>query len=132
MNDATAGWEKVGGGAQADAWDFKNGKKSVSGQYVEKRTGLGPKNSTMYILEQPDGVLVGVWGSVAINTKFDNVQIGDEVKIDYLGMTKSKSGNDYHNFDLFRRPGGAVATGDDAGNSSVGEDDTDEIFDDLP
>lgn len=124
MNDA--GWEKVGGGAQADAWDFKNGAKTVSGVFVEKRTNLGPKNSTMYILEQPDGSLVGVWGSIAINTKFDNVQIGDEVKIDYLGMTKSKSGNSYHNFDLFRRPGSGVASTEATG------DDTEDIFDDLP
>lgn len=125
MSDA--GWEKVGGGAQAEAWDFKNGNKTVTGVYVEKRTNLGPKQSTMYILEQPDGSLVGVWGSVAINTKFDNVQVGDEVKIDYLGLTKSKSGNSYHNFDLFRRPG----QGGGAETATKG-DDTGDIFDDLP
>lgn len=125
MNDSS--WEKVGGGAQAEAWDFKNGSKTITGIYVEKRTGLGPKNSTMYILEQPDGSLVGVWGSIAINTKFDNVQVGDEVKIDYLGMTKSKSGNSYHNFDLFRRPAGSSSS-----ESSSSEDDTEDIFQGIP
>lgn len=123
MNDTN--WEKVGGGAQAEAWDFQNGIKTVTGVYVEKRTGLGQKNSSMYILEQPDGETIGVWETAALKTKFENVSIGDEVKIDYLGKVKSKSGNSYHNFDLFRRPGNATA-------ADSTKDDTEDIFNDLP
>jgi len=116
------GWEKVSNGEQAEAWKFKE-DKSVQGRYVEKRENLGPKNSVMYILEKGDGSLAGVWETAALRTKFESVQIGDEVKIDYLGVAKSKAGNTYHNFDFFKRAGGPV---DEAA------DDTEDIFNDLP
>jgi hypothetical protein len=119
-------WEKVGMGEQADAWNFKE-NKSTSGVYIEKRTNLGPKQSTMYILEQPDGTLVGVWEATALKSKFESVQIGDEVKIEYLGMAKSKGGNNYHNFELFKRT--PVKTESEVESA---EDDTDDVFNGLP
>lgn len=120
------GWEKVSNGEQAEAWKFKE-DKVVQGKYVEKRDGLGHNNATMYILEQPDGTLAGVWETAALRTKFESVVIGDEVKIEYLGVTKSKTGNNYHNFDFYRRPGSdAEATDTNSG------DDTEDIFNDLP
>ena len=122
MNDGE--WQKVGGGEQADIWDFSK-SKSVSGVYTEKRTNLGPKNGTLYILEQPDGSLVGIWEKTALKTKFDSINIGDEVKIEYIGVAKSKNGNNYHNFDVFRRSAGEAS-------SAPSDDDTEDIFNDLP
>lgn len=120
------GWEKVSNGEQAEAWKFKE-DKTVQGKYVEKREGLGHNNSTMYILEQPDGTLAGVWETAALKTKFESVSVGDEVKIDYVGVAKSKTGNTYHNFDFYRRPG----DGNEA-PAQESADDTEDIFDDLP
>jgi len=124
MNDTN--WEKVGGGEQANAWKFKE-NKSTSGIYVEKRINLGPKQSTMYILEQPGGDLVGVWETTALKSKFENVKVGDEVRIEYLGMAKSKMGNNYHNFELFKR---TPVKG--ASEVEETEDDTDDVFNGLP
>ena len=128
MNDDKK-WEKVTAGEQADAWEFKT-DKNISGRYVEKRTGLGQKNSTMYILEKEDGVLAGVWETATLKSKFDNVRVGDEVKIEYTGLVKAqKGGNDYHgfNFHVHRSAGPAPVTA-----TTATADDTEDIFDDMP
>ncbi len=126
--DDSQGWETVGGGERAEEWKYKEAKgadKTVTGVYVEKRTNLGKYNSTLHVLRKADDSLVGVWGSTALENKFDTTQIGNEVRIEYLGMVKSKDGNDYHDFKFEKRQTSVPG-------ADVNQDDTDDIFDKLP
>jgi hypothetical protein len=97
-------WNKVGGGENAEAWNYRE-DKNITGKLVQRKTGVGPNNSNMYMLEQKDGKLVGVWGSTLLNDRFSQVSIGNYVKIEYLGKEQSpKTGRSYHNFEFYVAP----------------------------
>lgn len=96
MND----WIEVGAG---DTWDFKEVKELV-GTYISKQENVGLKNSNLYTVKKSDGKTIGVWGNTMLDEKFKNIQIGDDVKIVYLGEETSKSGNKYHNFKFYHKP----------------------------
>lgn len=116
-------WEKIGGGEQVDAWTPAEGDELV-GVYVEKRTDLGAKKSTMYIVEQEDGVKTGVWDTAVLKDRFSHVAIGDTVKIVYQGKTVSKTtGNQVKSFEFYAKKG----TGTPAATAS-----TPAVADDLP
>lgn len=72
---------------------------SIEGRYIEKKTGIGDNNSTLYILEKEDGTKVGVWGGTVLDRKFAEVAKGKMVAIEYLGEKKSeKGGRTYRDF----------------------------------
>jgi hypothetical protein len=88
----------------SDTWDYKTDAE-VQGVLTEKREGVGPNLSMMYTLEQPDGTPIGVWGSNVLDGKMRGIEIGEEVKIVYKGMTKSeKTKRSYHDFTVLHRP----------------------------
>jgi len=126
------GWEKVGGGeqVQTEEWKYKEAQtqeeRTLVGKYFQKRTNLGENNSTLYVIEKEDGTYAGIWESAILRDKFSATNIGDQVKIEYLGLTKSKNGGrTYHNFDFYKRSG-------QGGTVDQAADDTEAIFDDLP
>lgn len=95
-------WEKV---EMSPTWDYEE-NKTLIGVFVQKEEGVGPNESNLYTIETKDGERLGVWGSTVLDTRFKNIQIGEEVKIVYKGLVKSKQrkGAEYHDFDLFHRP----------------------------
>lgn len=95
-------WIKLEGN-QNDTWDYTKDKE-IEGTLVSKEENVGPNNSNMYNLITPDGSTIGVWGSTMLDNQFKNIQVGEEVKIVYLGMAKSeKTGRQYHNFDIYHK-----------------------------
>lgn len=97
-------WQKVGG--IVDMWNPET-TKEVQGKYVNREDNIGRNNASKYVLETPDGKQIGVWGSTVINNRMSSVNIGDEVKISYLGKEKNpKSGFSFKNFDVFVRRAG--------------------------
>lgn len=94
-------WKKVGG--IVDTWDPEL-TKEVQGKYVEKQENIGRNNSTKYVFEQADGAQIGVWGSAVIDNRMKSVNVGDEVKIVFLGKQKNpKTGMSFKAFDVFVR-----------------------------
>ena len=92
-------WEVVG---MSDMWDFKKDKE-VMGIYVRLRESVGENKSNIYTLKSEEGS-IGVWGSAVLDSRFDDIEIGEEVKIIYKGQGKNpKSGRTYHDFEVFRR-----------------------------
>ena len=98
----TDDWKKIEAG---DAWDFDKDDTLV-GVFTGKEEGVGPNESMIYEFELKDGKRVSVWGTTLLDMRLKNVIVGEEVKIVYLGMAKSKQrkGAEYHNFDVFHRP----------------------------
>lgn len=78
----------------SDAWDEK---EAVQGIYKSSKMNVGPNKSNMYMLETTDG-LKGVWGSTVLNTKFEQIPVGAEVRVEYLGKAKGKTGTEYKNY----------------------------------
>lgn len=95
------GWTKVGD--RADTWNPEV-EKEIMGVYVEKRVGIGPNNSNMYILELANGARKGVWGSAMIDNRMANIGIGSEVRIVFTGReTNPKTNRTFKSFDFFVR-----------------------------
>jgi len=87
--------------SSCDAWDEL---KPLQGIYIEKKTGVGPNESNMYVIEKEDGESLGVWGSTVKDSKFASVELGSEIKIESLGETTGKSGKKYKDYKLMKRP----------------------------
>ena len=88
-------WKTVGD-AVGETWDKKD---PIQGVYTTKQTNVGPNESNMYTIKTDKGN-VGVWGSTVIDSKFEQVPVGSEVKIKSLGMATGKSGKEYADFEF--------------------------------
>ena len=87
-------WITVGEGGNTPAWDRK---EPVQGVFVDMKTDVGPNKSNMYTLKTKDGE-VDVWGSTVLDSKFEQVPRGAEVRIEFLGMAEGKSGKEYADY----------------------------------
>ena len=110
----TKEWQKVD---VNDVWNFKNEdgtyslKKDdeIEGILEEVKSDVGPNASNLYTLKMEDKKRVSVWGTSILDTRLKNVEIGEAVKIIYLGEFEgSKSGRSYHSFDVFHKEAQAV------------------------
>lgn len=121
------GWNKVSGGNSAEIWKFANKGDELSGVYVETHTSNNkftnsPQN--VYTLRAADGSEKAVFANVALDRAMAKVQIGDEVRIVYLGKEKNpKSGFSFHNFDVFNRKPSAKPAQESAEVEEVNPDD---------
>lgn len=75
---------------------------SIQGVYKGKRSEVGKNDGVIYEIETDDG-LKGVWESTVIKTKMREVSEGDAVKIVYKGQTKSKSGREYYDYEVYKK-----------------------------
>lgn len=98
------GFTEVGGGDSYPVHEFNKEGDKIKGVYVSKRESVGPNDSMMYIIELGGGVKESVWGSTVLDDRMANVQIGDEVIIEFSGRQKPKNGGKaYKVFKVFRR-----------------------------
>ena len=105
----------VGGG---DMWDKES---TIQGVLKKKQSEVGPNESMLYTLETKDGD-VGVWGSTVLDTKFEEIEVGYEVKIEPLGeVVSEKTKRKYQDFKVLYRPSAMIEAGDEVIN-------LDEIF----
>lgn len=96
-------WQKIEP-TQSNIWDF-NAQPDMIGTYVRKEQEIGPNNSNLYTFRMADGEEISVWGSTLIDNRMVRVELGNEVKIVYLGKVKSeKSNREYHNYEIYFRP----------------------------
>lgn len=86
----------------APTWDFKE-EPELEGFFLGVETEVGPNKSNLYSFRNREGDVIGVWGNTLLDTRFKNLEAGDEVKIIYKGKEESpKTGRIYHNFDVFK------------------------------
>jgi hypothetical protein len=71
---------------------------SIEGVYTSKKEGVGTNNSNIYVLETDDGRKIGVWGSTVLDAKFEGIEVGSRVGIEYLGNVKGKGPKPYKTF----------------------------------
>lgn len=62
----------------------------VQGLLIDRKSGLGANNSSIYNIQLADGRIVGVWGSHALDAKMAIVPNNHEVRIEFLGLVQNK------------------------------------------
>lgn len=94
-------WEEITA-TKAATWNFKT-DKVLEGVYTKFEENVGENNSNLYTFEKKDGSKVGVWGNSFLDARLPNVQVGEELKIEYTGMeTNTKTGRKFHSFKISR------------------------------
>lgn len=99
-------WQKVEAEA-GETWDFE-ATPEIQGILIRKEEHVGPNDSNMYRLQiesDTEGTKeIGIWGNTVLDGRFKKVEVGEEVKIEYLGKEKSpKTGREYHSFEVYHR-----------------------------
>jgi hypothetical protein len=101
---------------------FKEKGQTLDGVYVETKTNQGPKgNSCVHSVKKDDGEMANFWGSMAMDDMISKCKIGDYIRIEYKGLVKSKAGNDYHDWEVFKDAERSVAMEQPAPAASVTE-----------
>lgn len=96
-------WKKIEQ-TNSEEWDYQTTPELI-GVLTAKDENIGPNNSNLYRIEKTDGTSMGAWGSHVLDGKMKSIEIGEEVKIVYLGKkTSEKTGRSYHDFDVYHRP----------------------------
>jgi len=81
-------------GQTGSEWDET---KPIKGKYTHKKEGVGVHSSNVYII-QTETDTFSVWGSTVLDTKFQEIPIGSDVYIEFLGKTKGKTGTEYKDY----------------------------------
>lgn len=106
-------WNTAGGGTY---WNYSEEGKGavVQGIYTNKKEHVGDYDSTVFVIKTDDGI-VNVNASTVLQTKFEEISVGSEVKIEYLGMADSekRKGAQYHDFDVKYREAPMKTAGED-------------------
>ena len=118
-------WKKV---ELTPAWNGKDADNhfpltkgdEVVGIYTGMETGVGANEANVFSFKGEDGKIISVWGGTILDTRLKNIEIGEEVRIEYLGDEKSKKGWTYHNYDVFHRK---VEEGEEEEKVTIEQDD---------
>lgn len=130
MSNNNDGWTKVSGNSNQTTWKPEKADDEVAGRYIDHKENVGKNHSNIYILQQPDGSEVAVWGSTVIDNNMNRIQVGSEVRIVFLGLeTNDKTGRTFKNFDIFSRRPENVTT---PAPTSKGEETEEVSPDDIP
>lgn len=88
-------------GSAGDTWKPEKAGDSIQGIFKNAKEDVGINKSMVYQLKV-DGVddLVSVWGSTVLDTKFAEIEIGNEVRIEFLGEKKGKGPKPYKDFQV--------------------------------
>lgn len=73
-------------------WKPEKQGDSVSGKYVGKKEKVGVNESTLYYLEQTNGIQTGVWSSTVLENRMQFINVGDIIKITFTGTQENKRG----------------------------------------
>lgn len=90
----------------------------IQGVYTDKRENIGQYLSNVYEIKTKEHGLLGVWGNAVLDSLFEEIPVGSEVKITHLGRQapKKPGGKPYHIFNVDYRETpliSAGATGED-------------------
>lgn len=83
-----------------DAW---NQKEPIEGVFSSTKHDVGPNKSNMYMLQTKDGT-TGVWGSTVLDSKFEQIPVGSEVRVSFIGLATGKSGKEYKDYKVQYKP----------------------------
>ena len=96
-------YEEVSGGS-VTFWSPKE-PETIEGLLLERKEGVGNFNSIGYVLAEPGSEeRIMVTANAMLDDMLKKVPIGYMVRIDFLGYKLAKSGNQFKNFRVFKKP----------------------------
>ena len=96
LNEDTE-WKEDDG--KTPIWEYLKPGDKIQGVWVRTEENVGENNSNIYVLRQEDGSEIGFWGSTILDDRMSRHKIGEEVRVEYTGKKKSKTGGrEYHTF----------------------------------
>jgi len=102
-NKNKEGFKRASGYIGVD-YKFEEPNESLQGELISTKSGVGSYNSNVYSIES-EGVLYNVWGCTNLDMQMEEVPLGSEVIITYLGKEKNKkTGRDYKKFEVLYKP----------------------------
>lgn len=109
-----AEWKTAG--VAGDTWDKS---EPVQGVYLRKEENVGPNKSNIYVLKTKTGDTT-VWGGTVIDSRFQEIPTGAEVRITSLGVTTGKTGKEYNDFKVEYREVPMTDTSDEQTLKDIG------------
>ena len=98
-------WKEAGGNS-GDSWKPENVGDTIMGSYIGKKENVGLNNSTIYLVQVAgQDEPTSVWSSTVLDTKFQEIPVGSDVKIEYLGKEKGNAPMPYKNFKVLYKAG---------------------------
>lgn len=90
-------WEEV----QPNVWKAEKVGDAIEGSLMAKKEAIGPNNSKAYYIDTNKGLRL-VWGTTVLDDRLAALQIGDYLKIEFLGTQLNKRGQPTKLFKVFR------------------------------
>jgi len=72
-------------------WTYEKDGDFIEGIVVRKQEKVGPNQSMLYSIENPEGVK-NVWGSAILDQRMAFVKVGEKIKITYKGLAEPTAG----------------------------------------
>ena len=88
-------WKKL-----INVWIPEKKDDEISGKLLRVDSDVGDHKSMLYTLETEDSIR-GVWGCAVLDDKMDLFQLGNNIKIIFLGKKKGGKSEEYKDFDVF-------------------------------
>ena len=89
-------WKKL-----ISPWIPEKEGDEIEGKLIRIEENVGTNESMQYTLETEDSIR-GVWGSTVLDEKLKIFEVGDDVKIVFLGKKKGSKVAEYKDFDVYR------------------------------
>ena len=89
-------WKKL-----INPWIPEKENDEIEGKLIRIDEEVGENKSMLYTLETENYVR-GVWGSTVLDEKMKIFEVGDYVKIVFLGKKKGSKKEGYKDFDVFK------------------------------
>jgi len=74
---------------EPEVWKQEKEGDMIEGVLIKKDTNIGPNNSRTYHLEK-EGRVIMIWGTTVLDDKMALINVGDYVRITYLGKKQGK------------------------------------------
>jgi|GEM_PF-575057 len=88
--------------SSSEMWDLEG---TLEGVYMSVKHNVGRNNSNVYNIKQDDDKIIGVWGSTVLNARMEEVPLGSQVRIKFLGENKGVNAiKPYKDFSVQYKP----------------------------
>ena len=93
-------WEEVNP-MDIPVWEPKENDEII-GNLKDIEKNVGPNKSMLYTMEKDNGDDIKVWGSTVLDKRMVAIDIGERVKIVYLGLvTSPETKREYKDFKVY-------------------------------
>jgi len=82
-------------------WIPEKEDDAIEGKLLRVDSEVGENKSMFYILETKESIR-GVWGSTVLDEKMKIFEVGNYIKIVFLGKKKGTRAEEYKDFDVYR------------------------------